>query len=266
MFRLGWFATGRGTGSQGLLKSAYDAIQSAELNAEIAFVFCNRGPGEAGPTDVFLKQVDEYDIPLVTFSYRDFKRKYGSKVNPNALPQWRLDYDREVMQRLDGFDVDLCVLAGYMLVTGPELCRKYKMINLHPAAPDGPKGTWQQVIDHLIDTKAKSTGVMMHLVTPELDRGPVVSYCAFSIRGRGFDTHWKKLDDLPKDSAGYRKAREALFNRIRQHGVKREHPLVIATIKAFAAGKVKVADGKVVDARGKALKGYDLTREIDAKL
>jgi phosphoribosylglycinamide formyltransferase-1 len=46
------------------------------------------------------------------------------------------------------------------------------MINLHPAAPGGPTGTWQEVIWQLIEGRAVETGVMMHLVTPELDRGP----------------------------------------------------------------------------------------------
>jgi len=72
---------------------------------------------------------------------------------------------------------DLCVLAGYMLIVGPEMCTRFNMINLHPAAPGGPTGTWQDVIWQLIKQRARETGVMMHLVTPELDRGPVVSYC-----------------------------------------------------------------------------------------
>ena len=46
------------------------------------------------------------------------------------------------MRLIDPFKPDLSLLAGYMLIISPEMCRRYPLINLHPAAPDGPKGTW----------------------------------------------------------------------------------------------------------------------------
>ncbi|NIN00786.1 MAG: phosphoglycerate transporter, partial [candidate division Zixibacteria bacterium] len=106
--------------------------------------------------------------PLVTFSYQKYKANAGGSggVPDEVWPSWRLDYDREVMARLQEFRPDLCVLAGYMLIVGPEMCQKYDMLNLHPAAPGGPAGTWQEVIWKLIETGAESTGAMMHLVTP----------------------------------------------------------------------------------------------------
>ena len=64
------------------------------------------------------------------------------------------------------------------------------MINLHPAAPGGPAGTWQEVIWQLIGNEAEETGVMMHMVTPKLDKGPPVAYCTFQIRGEPFDRYW----------------------------------------------------------------------------
>ncbi|MBI4296376.1 MAG: phosphoglycerate transporter [Chloroflexi bacterium] len=264
MYQLGWFSTARGKGSRDLLTAVQDSIQHGEINAEIVFVFCSREPGESPETDLFLQLVDSYHIPLVSFSYQKFKAKYGGRVDLDVpLPRWRLDYDREVMKLLERFHPDLCVLAGWMLVTGPDMCRKYKMINLHPAAPDGPKGTWQQVIWQLIHARAQRTGVMMHLVTPELDRGPVVTYCTFSIRGKPFDQHWRKLETLPHEEPERQKTEESLFNLIREHGLKREFPLIIATIKAFSEGQVKVVGGQAMDAAGKTIEGYDLTGEID---
>ncbi len=41
---------------------------------------------------------------------------------------------------------------------------------------------------------------------------------------------------------------------------------LLTAIKAFSEGKVKVADGKVVDAKGMPILGCDLTREIVSKL
>jgi folate-dependent phosphoribosylglycinamide formyltransferase PurN len=168
------------------------------------------------------------------------------------------------MKRLEDFHPDLCVLAGYMLVTGAEMCQKYNMINLHPAAPGGPKGTWQEVIWQLIDSQAKETGAMMHLVTPELDKGPTVTYCTFSIRGKPFDRYWAAIKRLSLDSPQGKQARESLFKLIRKHGLAREFPLIVSTIKAFSQGKIKITeDKKFVDTRGRLIKGYDLTEEID---
>ena len=270
MYQLGWFSTGRGKGSRGLLKAAQDSITSGEVEAEIAFVFCSREYGETGATDIFLKMVEDYHIPLVTFSYQKFKSKIRatSTSQEEALPSWRLDYDREVMTRLRGFHPDLCVLAGYMLIVGPEMCQQYNMLNLHPAAPGGPTGTWQEVIWRLMENEAKETGAMMHLVTPELDKGPVVTYCTFPIRGEPFDKHWEEIEGKPLEQVKKEQGEDnSLFKLIRQQGVARELPLVTATIKAFSQGKVKITpDKRVVDAEGKPIRGYNLTKEIDRKV
>ncbi len=64
----------------------------------------------------------------------------------------------------------------------------------------------------------------MHLVTPELDRGPVVSYCLFSISGEPFAEYWRKDD------------KNMLFRLIRQHELAREFPLIILTLQALSQG------------------------------
>jgi folate-dependent phosphoribosylglycinamide formyltransferase PurN len=150
-----------------------------------------------------------------------------------------------------------------MLIVSQEMCQRYNMINLHPAAPGGPKGTWQEVIRQLIDSKAQETGVMMHLVTPELDMGPPVTYCTFPIRGKPFDKYWEKIEKLPLTSAKKHNEEEPLFKLIRKHGLAREFPLIISTLKAFSQGKVKIMAGKIVDAEGKPINGYNLSNEIN---
>jgi phosphoribosylglycinamide formyltransferase-1 len=260
MYQIGWFSTGRGKGSRDLLTVAQGAIRTDELKAAIPFVFCSREPGDAPGSDQFIDLVNGFGIPLVCFSSRKFKRQ----MKAEAPDEWRIEYDRAVMQRLDVFPHDLCILAGYMLVVGREMCRKYKMVNLHPAAPGGPKGTWQEVIWQLIEQKAQSTGAMMHLVTPELDQGPPVAYCTFSLRGEPFDKHWNEIEGLSVNQIKSRQGEEnALFKLIRQRGVVREHPLVLSTINAFSEGNVRVEGETVVDRTGRPIAGYDLTAEID---
>ncbi len=245
----------------------HSSIERGEIEAEITFVFSSREPGESEESDSFLKLVESYNVPLICFSYQRFKATQGAATPDQAgiLPQWRLDYDREVMNRLQPFHPDLCVLAGYMLVVGREMCQRYNMINLHPAAPGGPAGTWQEVIWQLIDNKAEETGVMMHLVTPELDKGPAVAYCTFTIRGKPFDKYWRQIERHPLTEIRKRQGENNhLFQLIRKHGLAREFPLIIATIRAFSQGKVKITEDKrVIDADGKSIMGYNLTSEID---
>jgi len=257
--RLGWFSTGRDKAARDLLTVAQRSIALGEIQAEIAFVFCNREPGESKQSDMFQKLVKSYGLPLITFSSKDFKAERGEG--------WRPDYDREVMKQLKEFDADLNILAGYMLIVGEEMCRKYDMINLHPAAPGGPKGSWQEVIWQLIEGNAKKTGVMMHLVTPELDEGPPAAYCTFSIRGEPFDKYWREIEGKSTEEIKQSQGESnRLFKLIRKQGLAREFPLIISTLKAFSRGKVRIKKGKVVGADNRALKGYNLTCEIDKLL
>ncbi len=62
-------------------------------------------------------------------------------------------------------------------------------------------------------------------------------------------------------------ARTSLFNLIRKHGLVRETPLIITTIKYFSEGKIKVTTEKqIVDVQGNLITGYDLTEEIDKQI
>jgi phosphoribosylglycinamide formyltransferase-1 len=260
MIRIGWFSTGRDKAARDLLTVVQDSIRQGEIKADICFVFSNREQSETTESDLFFELVKGYHISLICLS----SQRFHPQRRAESLSQWRLEYDREVMKRLEGFHPDLCVLAGYVLIVGSEMCQKYKMLNLHPAAPGGPAGTWQEVVWKLIESQAKETGVMMHLVTPELDKGPPVTFCTFSIRGKPFDKYWNdikghSLEQIKREQG----ENNPLFRLIRQHGLAREFPLITATLKAFSEGKVKIEQGKVVDAGGKPIPGHNLTPEID---
>ena len=257
-YRIGWFSTGRDEAARDLLQAVWRSIEEGEIKAEICFVFSNREPGEATESDSFFKLVHSYQIPLICSSSRGFTESCGT--------EWRTEFEKEAMRRLEEFHPDLCVLAGYMLIVGEEMCQRYPMINLHPAIPGGPRGTWQEVIWQLMESKAKESGAMMHLVTPLLDEGPPVTYGIFSLRGEPFDRYW---DEIKGRSIAEVKSQEgersALFREIRRHGLAREFPLIIATLKAFSEGRVRIEGGRVVDNSGKAIDGYNLTEEIERK-
>lgn len=258
-FQVCWFSTGRDQAASQLLIRVLNEIIRGEIAGKISFVFSDREQGEALESETFLKLVKWCQIPLICLSSKKFKSSGGYK---RFSPEWHLEYDREVMKLLKGFNPDICVLAGYMLIVGPEMCQKYKMINLHPALPEGPIGSWQEVTQKLIENQATETGAMMHLVTPELDRGPVITYCRFSLRGKPFDEYWEEIKGRSLKRIK-RWERQPLFKEIRKHGLAREFPLILATLKAFDRGEVKIEGDKVINVDGEVINGYNLTEEID---
>ena len=268
--RVGWFSTGRGDGSRRLLKAAADAIGAGDLDAEIAFLFCNRERGEYEATDGFLDLAESHAIPTITLSSRQFRRDRGGALSKpgEPLPAWRAEYDGEVTKLLEEHPFDVGVLAGYMLIFTPEMADRYPFLNLHPAEPGGPIGTWQQVIWDLIDARATQSGVMIHMATDELDRGPVVSYCTYPLRGGAFDALWD--DAGAQTAAGLQAAageEHPLFLEIRRHGVARELPLVIETLRALSQARVQVNNRRVVNGQGDPLaNGLNLTAEVETTI
>ncbi len=270
MFKIGWFSTGRDPAARELLVEAHDRIEDGTIPGKISFVFSNREDGEFEQSDLFFNLVRSYGYTLIQFSSSKFKpemRAEGRK-DEEMLKRWRREYDREIVKRLEGHEMDLGVLAGYMLIVGDEMCKVYDMINLHPAAPDGPKGTWQEVIWELLEKRADRTGVMLHLVTEELDRGPVITYCVFPIVGGHLEPLWRDFDaglesrtvgDIAKKDG----ERNPLFAEIRRMGFIRELPLIVHTLRVFAGGEIRIEDGTVVAHDRPVPGGYDLSESID---
>ncbi len=271
VYKIGWFSTGRGPGSRNLLKTILENIESGVINAEISFVFCNREQGEAEGSDLYLKMVKEHGLNLISFSSRIFKpemRKQG-KDDPHIMRQWRIEYDKVIMSRLNYCPSDINVLAGYMLIVGDEMCEKYDLINLHPAAPDGPAGTWQEVIWKLIEIRAAQSGVMIHLVTKDLDMGPRITFCTFPLRDSFIDPLWEKHEQQLKSRSLKQIIEEEggnneLFKEIRRRGVKRELPLIVQTLKTFSERKISIKDKQVIVDNQIQHQPYCLTEQIEA--
>ena len=277
-YQIGWFSTGRDEAAGQLLKVIYDNILKKESeHLAISFVFSNRIKGEKKESDYFFRLVENLRINLVTFSSLKFKpemRKKGlesaKKGNSALINHWRNLYHLEVTKLIDEFRIDLIVLAGYMLIVGRDLCHNYPMINLHPALPGGPRGTWQEVIWQLIRQKIKETGVMMHLVTPQLDAGSTLTYCSFSLEGDKFDSLWKKMEEkLKRKTLEKIKEEEGeeepLFKKIRGEGVKRESPLIFYTLKAISEEKIKIEERKIIS-EGQEIDGYCLNQAIEKEI
>jgi folate-dependent phosphoribosylglycinamide formyltransferase PurN len=264
MLKIGWFSTGRGEGSRGLLQFVQERILRGDLDAKLEFVFSNRAPGEAEGSDQFFQLVHKHGLPLLTSSSAQFRRERGGRWS-----RLREEYDRRVMALLQNYRPDICVLAGYMLIVGGEMCRRYPLLNLHPALPDGPIGTWQEVIWELMRQRATRTGAMIHLATVEVDRGPVIAHCTVPIVGEPFDTCWRELDALDLDRVREDQGEEfPLFQLIRQAGFRKEPYLILETLRAVSQGRVLLRANEVLDGAGRPLseglpQGLCLDAEIE---
>jgi phosphoribosylglycinamide formyltransferase-1 len=277
MLDIGWFSSGRDQAAIDLLKVVSDAIKNESIEGRISFVFVTREKGEKPESDKFIEFAEKLGIEVMTFSHRNFKpnlRKEGLEesirlgCDSPILENWRKLYDDMVMAKLSYYKPDMIVLAGYMLIVSANMCSKYNMINLHPALPGGPKGTWQEVIWQLMEQKAKKTGVMMHLITPELDAGPAITYCEYGIYDDQIKSLWdqweikrksRSLQEIQENDG----EKEPLFSEIRRRGLKREFPLIVATLKSASLEEFRIMNGEVLSGNQKLTQGFDLTNEVE---
>ena len=155
--QLGVLISGRGSN----LQSIIDAIGRGELDARIAVVISNRSDA-AG-----LVRAREAGIDAV---HLDPKRHAD-----------RLSYDRAVVDRLCQHGVDLVCLAGFMRLIGPPLLDAFpeRILNIHPSLLPSFPGleAQRQALDHGV----RVSGATVHLVTAELDDGPIVVQAAVPV-------------------------------------------------------------------------------------
>jgi phosphoribosylglycinamide formyltransferase-1 len=148
--RLGVLISGRGSNLQALI----DATREGRLRATIAVVVSNRADA-AG-----LERARKAGIETVCIDHR-------------AFPS-RDEHDRAVVRELRARDVGLVCLAGYMRLVGAPLLEAFPnaILNIHPSLLPAFPGVdaQRQAVEH----GARISGVTVHLVTAELDGGPIV--------------------------------------------------------------------------------------------
>ena len=278
--KIGWFSTGRDPAARNLLETVHTDLVANNIPATIEWIFCHRETGDAPFDDeyrereLFFELAASKGIPVATLSHLRFMselRKRGLKESNSAaepsaaLQEWRNLYGREVVSTINLLPpIDIVVMAGYMLIIGnPELANLV-LVNIHPALPWGPRGTWQEVIHQLIAEKASEQGIMVHIVTEELDRGPVISYCRFPIQGPEWEPLWEEwYRDIKPETAIETRENHALFKKIRAEGEIRELPLLRGAIRELAFENVVVRDKKVLAGGKLQEEGVDLTSKIE---
>ena len=173
MLKIGWFSTGNGEGSLGFIKYFLEYKKKYNLDISLEYVFVNREYGEQQGSDNFIDYLKINKINTITLSSKNFKKKNFNQ----PFFKYRREYDLEVKNLISSHDTDLIVMAGYMLILSDILCNEFRFINLHPALPKGPKGTWVDVIKYLISNNITESGLNVHVVTNKLDAGQSIGYC-----------------------------------------------------------------------------------------
>jgi len=202
-----------------LVQRIYGAVQQGDIpQARISAMVCNRIRGEDLEADEFLDWCDGQGLPVIGVSSRRLRRAF-----PDT---WREELGRRFRELLSPYPSALHLLVGYMLWVDDATAAELRLLNLHPALPGGPVGTWQQVIRAIQSQGAREHGATMQLIQPgreNRDRGVPVAFFRFPVTP------------------------EMTFEQIREAGFRREPILLIETLKALARGEIRPGEGSALD-------------------
>ena len=140
--------SGRGSNMQAIVNAAIP-------DARIAAVLSN------SETAAGLAWAAELGIATDSLNHKDFPS--------------RLDFDQAMIEKIDAYQPDLVVLAGFMRILTPEFCTHYqnRLINIHPSIL--PAFTGLHTHERALEAGCRVAGCTIHFVTPELDCGPIIA-------------------------------------------------------------------------------------------
>jgi len=285
MYRLGVLTSLYDDYAVQLLGKLDKAIAEGFIRAEIPFVFCNRGRGYSAEVDRRIAAVEGLENvgELITFSSRDFE----PQLRARDRERWRLLHDRAVLKILPKADSYLNV--GYMQLISVEMLDRLEIVNLHPALPHlGPVGIWPKVMEEqaerplpyllavghelredlprIMGISWTRAGGMLHLVSEEPDRGPVISWYEFPLTSPALDELWLRVaEELRRGSLEELKGTEPwqeLVGEIRREQFKGEEPLILLTYRKLSLGEWAIRDRQLWIGGQELPEGYCLNREI----
>jgi phosphoribosylglycinamide formyltransferase-1 len=204
MIKLAVLVSGGGTNLQAIM----DAIKTGEItNAEIATVISNNADAYA------LERAKDYGCEALLISPKDYDD--------------REQFNQALLAALKERNIDLVVLAGYLVVVPPCVIREYenRIINIHPSLIPSFCGTGYyglHVHEKALERGVRISGATVHFVDEGTDTGPIILQKAVEV----------KADDTP----------EKLQRRIMKEA---EWKILPQTINLIANGKVRVVGRRV---------------------
>ncbi len=204
MLKIAVCVSGGGTNLQAII----DAIAAGQIqNTEISVVISNN-PGAYALERAKMAGVE------------------GICVSPKSY-ETREAFNEAFLQTLDSYDVDLVVLAGFLVVIPEAMIQKYRnrIINIHPSLIPSFCGTGYyglKVHEGVLARGVKITGATVHFVDEGTDTGPIILQKAVAVQ----------QDDTP----------EILQRRVMEEA---EWNIMPQAIDLIARDKISVVDGKV---------------------
>lgn len=205
MLNIAVCVSGGGTNLQAIL----DGIEQGEItNTRVAAVISNN------PGAYALERAENHGIE-------------GVCISPKQFPD-RESFNRAFLEKLDSYQVDLLVLAGFLVVLPESMIQKYRnrIINIHPSLIPSFCGTGYyglKVHEGALARGVKVTGATVHFVDEGTDTGPIILQQPVMV----------EQEDTP----------ETLQRRVMEQA---EWKILPRAIDLIARGKVRVEDGKVV--------------------
>ena len=205
MLKIAVLVSGGGTNLQAIIDKIAEGVIT---NTEIAVVISNNKNAYA------LERAKQAGIEAVCVSPKDYEN--------------REQFNQEFLKTLDSYQVDLVVLAGFLVVIPPAMIQKYenRIINIHPSLIPSFCGTGYyglKVHEGALARGVKVTGATVHFVDEGTDTGPIILQKAVEVQN----------GDTP----------EILQRRVMEHA---EWEILPRAIHLIANGKVTVKDKKAV--------------------
>ncbi|MDO5520681.1 MAG: phosphoribosylglycinamide formyltransferase [bacterium] len=205
MLKIAVLVSGGGTNLQAII----DGVENGKItNTKIEGVISNKRDAYA------LERAKKHGIKAVAVARKD----YAS----------REEFGDALLQAINELDVDLIVLAGFLVILPEKLVAQYehRMINIHPSLiPSfcGPGYYGLKVHEEALERGVKVTGATVHFVDGGCDSGPIILQKPVMV----------EQGDTP----------EILQKRVMEQA---EWNILPEAIDLIANGKVQVIDGKVV--------------------
>jgi len=152
MINIGVLGSTNGTDLQFIL----DAINARTLDANVSVVISNKNDS------YILKRAQKHNTPSVFINHKNRTRE---------------DFDSEMTMILKEHKVELILLIGFMRILSSDFCNEWsgKILNVHPSLlPKYAGGMDTNVHEEVLKNNDKETGCTIHLVTNEVDGGPII--------------------------------------------------------------------------------------------
>ena len=156
MIRVGVLVSGGGTNLQAII----DAVHNKTItNATLEVVISNKKDAYA------LTRAKDNNIAAECVCVKDYET--------------RDEFNKALIDKIDSYNLDLIVLAGFLVVLPPELIAKYrnKIINIHPSLIPSFCGNGfygLHVHEKALERGVKVTGATVHFVDEGTDTGPII--------------------------------------------------------------------------------------------